>query len=66
MVTALLQAGANPKVSRWNGETPLMLAAGTGLTDAVRDMLSKGADPNVRESGRGQTALMWARRRRPP
>ena len=37
-----------------------MTAARTGDTDTVRVLLARGADPNVREELRGQTALMWA------
>jgi ankyrin repeat protein len=37
-----------------------MVAARTGKLDAVEALLSRGADPNVKESWRGQTALMWA------
>ena len=37
-----------------------MVAARTGKLDAVNLLLARGADPNVKEQWRGQTALMWA------
>ena len=37
-----------------------MTAARTGLADAVRVLIERGADPDRREGRRGQTALMWA------
>lgn len=41
------------------GTTPLMEAALVGDGEAVRDMLAKGADPNVANDA-GATPLMWA------
>jgi ankyrin repeat protein len=37
-----------------------MTCARTGTVDAVRALLAGGANPNVKESRRGQTPLMWA------
>ena len=37
-----------------------MIAAGAGSVDAVRQLVLHGADVNVAEPRRGQTALMWA------
>ena len=37
-----------------------MTAARTGNAAAIRVLLVRGADPNLRDSFRGQTALMWA------
>ena len=33
---------------------------GSGNTDAVRTLLENGADPNLKETANGQTALMFA------
>ena len=50
-----------PQVSALpTGETPLMVAARTGVVDGVVSLLEHGADPLARESWMGQTALMWA------
>ena len=38
----------------------LMTAARTGKVDAVRVLLTRGADVHAKEPRRGQTALMWA------
>ena len=38
----------------------LMTAARTGNAAAIRVLLVRGADPNLRDGFRGQTALMWA------
>src|SRR4030095_16435562 len=56
----LLEAGADAGAASPEGETALMVAARTGKVDAVNALLSRGADPNVKEHWRGQTALMWA------
>ena len=37
-----------------------MQAAHSGSTDAVRILIENGADPNVKETANGQTALMFA------
>ena len=54
MVEKLLSAGANPT------ETVMMTCAWTGNVDAVKLLVTRGANPNAKETGRGQTALMWA------
>ena len=59
-IKALIDAGADPKAAGADGETPLMLVARSGNVAAAKLLLDKGADPNVRETRRGQTALMWA------
>ena len=56
----LLKAGANAKAARWNGETALMIAAGVGSEDIVRQLIASDADVNAAESRKGQTALHWA------
>ena len=56
----LLTAGADPNQASAAGETPLMVAARTGVVASVLALLEHGADPVARESWMGQTALMWA------
>ena len=56
----LLQAGVDANHTLPGGETLLMTAARTGEPETVRTLLAHGADPNLRETTRGQTALMWA------
>jgi uncharacterized protein len=60
IISKLLRAGADPNVSKWTGESPLMTCANTGVTEAVSDLLASGADVNARENNKNQTALMWA------
>lgn len=60
MIERLLKAGANPKATLQTGETPLMTASLTGTLDAVNALLASTVAVNARETGRGQTALMWA------
>jgi len=60
IVSALLDAGADPKAVSATGSTPLMLAAGAGNVDAVQRLLDAGAEIDGKESARGQTALMFA------
>jgi len=55
----LLQAGEDAKAIV-GGEPVLMMAARSGSVDAVKLLLAGGADPNVQEPTRNQTALMWA------
>ena len=59
IVDTLLKAGANPDTFS-AGETALMTAARTGSVDAVHVLLDYGADTHLKESLRGQTALMAA------
>jgi ankyrin repeat protein len=54
MVGKLLSAGAAPT------EAAVMTCAWTGNAEAIKLLLDHGADPNAKETGRGQTALMWA------
>ena len=63
----LLSAGVNPNATNAEGETLLMAAAKAGSAPLVRALLTDdfdrmmiGVDPNLTESWRGQTALMWA------
>ena len=60
LVEKLLKAGANPNAAMWTGETPLMTCARTGNVAAVKSLLAGKADVSVKETRRGQTALMWA------
>ena len=60
LVERLLAAGGDARAARWNGETALMIAAGAGSLDAVRQLVQHGADVNAAEPRGGQTALMWA------
>jgi len=55
ITAALLKAGANA-----NTAIPLIPAARTGNLETVRQLLLHKADPNARESWRGETALMLA------
>src|SRR5436190_836931 len=59
-VKRLLAAGGDGRAARWNGETALMIAAGAGSLDAVRQLAQAGADVNTAEPRGAQTALMWA------
>ena len=60
IVTTLLEQGANVNAAAESGVTPLMAAARSGNAAVVRALLNRGADNNAKETGRGQTALMWA------
>jgi ankyrin repeat protein len=60
IIEALLEAGADPNTTVADGETVLMTAARTGDTEAVSLLLAHGAAVNLKETWRGQTALMWA------
>ena len=62
----LLDRRADANAAAASGVTPLMEAARSGSSDAVRLMLASGAQINARESARGQTALMWAVSRQHP
>ena len=53
-------AGADPNLATGTGATPLMLAAASGNTEAVRFLLERGAVVDAKESLRGETALMFA------
>jgi ankyrin repeat protein len=60
MIELLINAGADVDAALAEGETPLMTAARTGKTDAVRVLLKRGARVNAVETWKHQTALMWA------
>jgi ankyrin repeat protein len=60
LIEMLLEAGADANTATAEGETVLMTAARTGIAPAVKVLLDHGANPNLRESYRGQSALMWA------
>ena len=60
MVKALLDAGADLRVTTADGATPLMTAAISGNADTVALLLQHGADVNATEAAHQQTALMFA------
>jgi ankyrin repeat protein len=60
LVEAMLKAGADANSVKSNGTTALMAAAGSGSADAVKLLLDRGVDVNVKESAHGQTAIMFA------
>jgi len=61
LVQRLLAAGGNARAARWNGESATMIAAGSGSLSAVKQLVLHGADINLAEPVKGQTALMWRR-----
>jgi len=60
VIGVLLKGGADPNAAGADGQTPLMVVARTANVAAAKLLLDKGANPNVKETQRGQTALMWA------
>ena len=66
IVAKLLEKGANPNAASEAGVTPLMEAARAGSLTVTRTLLARGADVNANETGRQQTALMWAVSRKHP
>jgi len=58
-VRLLLDRGADPDRTTWNGLTPLMMAAAEADLKAVRNLLGAGADPHA-ESLDGLNALTTA------
>jgi ankyrin repeat protein len=60
IVERLLEAGANPNQGLRSGETLLMRCAHTGDATAVRALVTHGADVDVTEPEKRQTALMRA------
>jgi ankyrin repeat protein len=63
LIRALIDAGANVNAQDIQGMSPLMLAVASEDQDlaVVRVLLQSGANVNAR-SGRGETALDWARK----
>jgi hypothetical protein len=61
IVRYLLAEGANIDAPAPNGTTPLMMAVRGGKLDTVDLLISRGANPNVRNDA-GASALDWARR----
>ena len=63
LIRALIDAGANVNAQDIQGISPLMLAVASEDQDlaVVRVLLQSGANVNAR-SGRGETALDWARK----
>ena len=59
LITALLQAGANPNVQNSEGKTPLMYAAGFGSGSAVRALLAGGANAQIKDRA-GKSATFFA------
>src|SRR4051812_2266232 len=49
-VKLFLYAGMSPEVKNEAGETPLLVASRYGQTKAVRALLEKGADVNVKDA----------------
>jgi ankyrin repeat protein len=60
MMGLLLKAGADANAVRGEGDTPLMVAARTGIPDAVKLLLDHGAKVDAREQTFGETPLMAA------
>ncbi|AUH52510.1 hypothetical protein CXB49_17775 [Chromobacterium sp. ATCC 53434] len=59
-VQALLQAGANPNVDGYDGNTPLFYAAKSNDAGIVSDLIAKGADVNASTRTSEITVLMSA------
>ena len=57
----LLDDGKNPNARQKDGLTPLMIAAANGDADIASMLLAKGADPNLRASGRSALSMAKAR-----
>jgi ankyrin repeat protein len=60
LVRMLLDARADPNSPNQDNQTALMLASSLGSLKIAQMLISRGANVNVVESFRGQTALMWA------
>lgn len=59
VVTALLEAGANPNSVTRDGNTPLYMASVTGNVSCMRSLLTAGANPNAFKSN-GMSPLFVA------
>lgn len=59
IVEDLLRVGALPNL-RAAGEPPLLTCARTGSVETVELLLAHGANPNITDDWKGQTAVMWA------
>jgi ankyrin repeat protein len=66
LIAKLLDAGADPNAAAPIGETALMTATRTGLTDAIALLLDRGAAIDARDPEFQQTALMLAVRENHP
>lgn len=58
-VNYLLSKGANPNIEDRDGNTPLILAASQGFSDAVRSLIASNANVNGRNRS-GETPLIKA------
>ncbi|MCF0124627.1 MAG: ankyrin repeat domain-containing protein, partial [Clostridia bacterium] len=58
MVELLLNAGANPNITRTDNCSALIVASQYGYSEIVKLMLDFGADPNIKVNESGVTALM--------
>ncbi len=59
IVKDLLELGAYPNLLA-AGEPPLLTCARTGNVETVELLLAHGANPNITDDWKGQTAVMWA------
>ena len=66
ILKALLDAGIKADEPGADAQTPLMVIARTPNVKAAELLIKAGADVNVAEKWRGQTALMWAAAERQP
>ena len=64
MIELLVAAGADAAAAGPDGETPLMVAARTGVPAALEALLAAGAELDARDREFGQTPLMIAVRER--
>src|SRR5262252_10538298 len=66
MMRLLVEVGADPNATDTAGETPLMIAARTGVPEALGALIAAGARVDAREKTFQQTALMIAVRENHP
>ena len=59
LIGPLLEVGAFPNL-RAAGEPPLLTCARSGQVEAVELLLTHGANPNITDGWKGQTAVLWA------